>query len=273
MLGTNNYFNRINESLNKKRFQEDEESFNEELVSTKIDIRKNVDLFAEHDEMFDSLKKFPNKQNKVTEEDLYEENGGTAIMIKVDNKLIIAADTRLNAEYNIYTRFSTKIFKIGDFYLTAVGFYGDAYNIFIRLNYELNQYEQYKKMSLSALAQYLHQVLYSRRFFPLYAYCNLGGYENDEAIIYTFDCVGSYQSTSCRVDGSGTKMIQPLLDSWIDGKNFKNYKGISFKDAVDLIKKAFDSAAESDVKTGDTLEIIVNDNGEEQKEYVELRKD
>ncbi|ORD93416.1 PSB6 [Enterospora canceri] len=217
------------------------------------------------------------KKAEVSEADLYEDNGGTTITIKVDNKLIIAADTRLNSDYNIYTRKSTKIHRIGDFFLTTAGFFADGYSIATRLNYALKQYEQYDTISLSSMAQLLHHVLYNNRFFPLYSYCCLSGFETingvKQAMLYSYDCVGSYQSVACRVDGTGTKMIQPLLDSWIDGKNFENYQGIKFDDALNLIKKAFDSAAESDIKTGDHLEVVVVDERGPRNELIDLRKD
>lgn len=243
----------------------------------------NADIFKNlKAETTDVFKNFPVDKNdyfgvrpraNVTEADLYEDNGGTTIMIVVDNKIIIGADTRLNAEYNIYTRKSPKIFQIGKFHLTIAGFFADGYNIFLKLMYELNQYQQYAEMSLSSMARFLHHILYNRRFFPLYSYCCIGGYGNGKATIYDFDCVGSYQSTKCRVNGSGQSMIQPLLDSWIDGKNFNNYKGIEFEDAVKLIKKAFDSAAEADVKTGDHLHLVVVGESGPKEEFMDLRKD
>ncbi|OQS54363.1 PRE7 [Ecytonucleospora hepatopenaei] len=289
MLGTNKYFSNLKNDLfedettefsintetrniinniSAKSKNTKNNFFENSFTKLNKEIKNDLNLLKNKDNDY-----FGNNHREVKEEDLYEDNGGTAIMIKVDNKLIIGADTRLNAEYNIYTRKVQKIYKVGDYYLTTVGFHADGYNIFLKLNYEISQYEQYTKMKLSNLARFLHHVLYNNRFFPLYSYCCLGGFEDGEAKIFTFDCVGSYQESECRVDGTGTKMIQPLLDSWINGKNFNNYKGISFEDAVGLIKKAFDSAAESDVKTGDHLEVIVLDQEKEHREVIDLRKD
>ncbi|KAL6121081.1 hypothetical protein NUSPORA_02058 [Nucleospora cyclopteri] len=233
--------------------------------------RENKDKRSNYDEF---EREYPSRQNNnETEEDLYENNGGTTLAITIDNKLIIAADTRLSADYDIYTRRKSKIYKIGDFYLTTAGFSADGYNVFLSLLYQLKKYEKYKKMKISSVARLLHHILYSRRFFPLYSYCTLSGYENNEATVYSFDCVGSYEKTPCRVDGTGTKMIQPLLDSWIRGNNFENFKKINFGFALNLVKKAFDSAAESDINTGDFLEVIVVDENGEKRELFELRKD
>ena len=276
MFGTNTFFKNIDINFTKKFVEEDPLEFDTPCIIERP--RLTISFSKVIQDVTNVIKHFPtvceqNTENEVKEEDLYEDNGGTTLTIKLQNKLIIAADTRLNAQYNIYTRYSTKIHKIKDYFLTTVGFHADNHKIALTLDYQLKQYEQYDKMTLSALAEFLHHVLYNNRFFPLYSYCCLCGFENGEATIYSYDCIGSYQKTECRVNGSGTAMIQPLFDSWISGKNFENYSQISFEDALCLVKKAFHSAAEADVKTGDYLEIYILDNNKVEKEVIDLRKD
>ncbi|EDQ31381.1 20S proteasome core particle subunit beta 6 [Enterocytozoon bieneusi H348] len=276
MFGTNTFFKNIDINFTKKFVEEDPLEFDTPCIIERP--RLTISFSKVIQDVTNVIKHFPtvceqNTENEVKEEDLYEDNGGTTLTIKLQNKLIIAADTRLNAQYNIYTRYSTKIHKIKDYFLTTVGFHADSHKIALTLDYQLKQYEQYDKMTLSALAEFLHHVLYNNRFFPLYSYCCLCGFENGEATIYSYDCIGSYQKTECRVNGSGTAMIQPLFDSWISGKNFENYSQISFEDALCLVKKAFHSAAEADVKTGDYLEIYILDNNKVEKEVIDLRKD
>lgn len=215
----------------------------------------------------------PNKERPVTQEDVYDMNGGTSLAVTVHNKLIIASDTRHSSEYTINARKMTKIFKIGTFYLTTSGFFADSFEIYTQLSYQMKQYETYGKMSLGALAHILHNLLYSRRFFPYYTYCILSGIDNGEAAVYSYDPVGSYQKTQCRCYGSGAVMIQPLLDSWISGKNFKGFQELSFTEVVELVKKAFDAASERDVTTKDYLEIYIVDEEGEKHEYIELRHD
>lgn len=276
MFETNTFFKSIDNDFAKKFVEEDPLEFDDQCT---IERPIPTVLFSKVIQNTTKIIKQPiilfnkDKENEVKEEDLYEDNGGTTLVIKLQNKLIIAADTRLNAQYNIYTRYSTKIHKIKDYFLTTVGFHADSHKIALILDYQLKQYEQYDTMTLSALAEFLHHVLYNNRFFPLYSYCCLCGFENGEATIYSYDCIGSYQKTECRVNGSGTVMIQPLLDSWISGKNFENYTKIPFEDALHLIKKAFHSAADADVKTGDYLEIYILDNDNVEKEVIDLRKD
>lgn len=211
--------------------------------------------------------------NQATEEDLYESNGGTTLTISVENKIIVASDTRHSSDYTINSRKMTKIYKIGNYFLTTVGFYADGFEVYSKLMYEVKNYETYRKISLQALAHLLHNILYTRRFFPLYTFTCLSGFVNGEAKIYCYDPIGSYQETKCRCDGTGSKMVQPLLDSWVMGKNFKNYQGLDFQSALELVKKAFDAASERDVKTKDYLELYVIEDGAVHHEFIDLRKD
>jgi len=260
----------LNESYTIKR----KELYN----ADKLEIPRTEDKIVLPQMILDTNNLCLDSKNNVTkvsasEDDLYEVNGGTTLSLIVNNKIIIAGDTRHSSEYGINSRKMTKIYKLGNFYLTTAGFFADGFEIYTKLHYQIKMYESYNKMPLNALAHLLHNILYSRRFFPLYSYTCLSGYEDGVATIYSFDCVGNYQKTACRCDGSGSAMVQPLLDSWISGKNFENYSEISFDDAVKLVKKAFDGISERDIKTKDNLEIYVLDGDKVDYQIIPLRRD
>ena len=248
------------------------EDLNNKLIGT-----KKLDNFQLYNKSEDLNNKLIGTKKLDNEPDVYEDNRGTTLALIVKNKLIVAADTRLSAEYNIYSRKMSKIYKIGNIFFTTTGFYADGFEVYNKLLYEIKQYETYANISIKSAAHLLFNILYSRRFFPYYTFSTLSGFENinDELkpVIYSFDCVGNYQPTFCRVDGSGAKMLQPLLDSRISGKNFIGFTEPSFEEAFNLVKKGFDSVAEVDVKTKDVLEIYVADGENVDKEIIHLRKD
>ncbi|KAI4292021.1 20S proteasome subunit beta 6 [Pancytospora philotis] len=215
----------------------------------------------------------PTAARKVSEADVYEDNSGTSLIINVDNKLIIASDTRHSAEYTINSRSMSRIFRIGNFFLATTGFYADSFKVYTMLRHQIKQYERYGKMSLKAAAHLLHNIMYARRFFPFYSYACIAAVEDGVAGIYSYDPIGSYEYTKCRCNGSSAPMIQPLLDSRISGKNFKGFQPPTFEEAVELVKKAFDSAAETDVKTKDAIEMYIVDGDQVTHEFVPLRAD
>lgn len=68
---------------------------------------------------------------------------------------------------------------------------------------------------VESLAQLLGNTLYSRRFMPYYAFNLLCGLKKDtgEGVVYGYDAIGSFDSLSYGVMGTGSEMGAPLLDN------------------------------------------------------------
>lgn len=214
-------------------------------------------------------------------DDLYGDNSGTSLSIVGADFCIVAADTRHSAEYNINTRRATKSFCIDNrFILSTTGFYADSRYIFDSLSYQIDKYQFRfnKKIGIEQAAAALHLLLYTHRFFPKYTYCCLVGFnEENQPKVFSYDPVGSYQETPCRCNGSGTAMLQPMLDSWITRKNWYCEEGKNHvcteEEVIALVKDVFNSVAETDVKTGDNLEVyLIKKDGITRSEYP-LRSD
>lgn len=212
--------------------------------------------------------------------DLYEDNSGTTLAIKGRGYCIVAADTRNSGSFNINTRHTSKLFVIDKrMVLSTAGFYADGVYVSeeLRSTVERYQFEYSSAMDIEQAAAALHIILYSNRFFPKYSFCCLSGYSNEgEERIYSFDPIGSYEKTDCRCYGSGTKMLQPLLDSVISGKNWRGGEGreeMTEERVVGLVRDVFSSAAETDVKTGDALEVYVITASGSRREVYPLRMD
>lgn len=205
----------------------------------------------------------------------YEDNSGTALCLKQEDFIVVAGDTRHSSEMVINSRKMSKIFKVKDFLLTGTGFYADSYEVYIKMVYEIRRYEVDGPISIHSAANLLSKILYSKRFFPYYSYCSLSGFDNGKPYVYAYDPLGSFKAVSCICNGSGSSMIQPLLDSFVDKKNWNNAdcREISQEDAVRLVVKAFGAAAERDVKTKDCLEIYVMRKEGLAYSTVTLRKD
>lgn len=206
----------------------------------------------------------------------YEYNAGTSLAITTDSSIIIASDTRHCSEMGINSREASKIYKLDEFFLVLTGFYADGYDISIRLKYALMDYKSRnnRNIKISSLANLLHNLLYSRRFFPYYSYALLCGFEGDEPCIFSYDPVGSYSKTKCRVDGSSGAMIQPILDSVVDGKNWEcERKILNCEEVEELVKMVFVSATERDVNTGDSLEMVIMKKGAFERREFPLRRD
>lgn len=205
----------------------------------------------------------------------YEDNSGTVVCLRQEDFIVIGGDTRHSSDIVINSREMTKIFQIGDLFLTGTGFYADSHEVYVKMAYEIRQYEVEGSINIHSAANLLSKILYSKRFFPYYSYCVLSGFENGRPYVYSYDPVGSFESVTCICNGSGRSMIQPLLDSFVDKKNWNNagQAQLSQEDCVRLITKAFNAAAERDVKTKDNLEVYVIRENEVERKVFPLRRD
>ncbi|GJN04141.1 hypothetical protein PR202_ga21663 [Eleusine coracana subsp. coracana] len=213
----------------------------------------------------------------------YENNGGTCVAVAGDGYCVVAADTRLSVGYSILTRDHSKICQLADkCILASSGFQGDIKALQKNLAAKELVYEHNhnKKMSCPAMAQLLSNTLYYKRFFPYYTFNVLGGLDSQgKGCVFTYDAVGSYERTGYSAQGTGAKLITPVLDNKLKSPNplilpaRDAVTPLSESEAVDLVKDVFASATERDIYTGDKLEIVVINSSGIHREYIELRKD
>merc|ERR1719408_1170911 len=198
----------------------------------------------------------------------YDYNGGTVLAVAGKDFSIVAGDTRMSTGFNIKSRNVSKIFQINSkTVLGTGGFRGDITTLQKLLTAKSTRYEHQhgETMLPHAVAQSLANTLYGRRFFPYYTWNVLAGLdENGVGVVYSYDPVGNYERVRVSVTGSGESLIQPLLDNQLErqhqslgAKPPPLHIDLELDDAIDLVKDAFVSAGERDIRTGDAVEICV----------------
>lgn len=131
-------------------------------------------------------------------------------------------------------------------------------------------------MSTTAVAQLLSVTLYYRRFFPFYTFNVVGGVDADGVgAVYSYDAIGSVERTPYSVSGTGSALIQSLLDNQVAKKHQPNASTVplTLEETVALVKDAFSSAGERDIYTGDTVEISKITKDGVTTELLQLRRD
>ncbi|KAL1873997.1 hypothetical protein VTK73DRAFT_603 [Phialemonium thermophilum] len=230
--------------------------------------------------------------------DPYTDNGGSTLAIAGSDFTIVAGDTRLTSGYSINTRYYPKVFRIGgstsdqhdaNMVLSVVGFAADGEALKERLDVmcKLYRYRHGKPMSVKACAQRLSTLLYSRRFFPYYAYAILGGLDEEgKGAIYSYDPVGSYEREQSRAAGAAASLITPFLDNQVNFKNQyvpnsgeghalqeRQRRLLSRQEVETLVKDAFDGAVERHIEVGDGLQMLVITSAGIEETYLPLKKD
>jgi len=228
----------------------------------------------------------------------YTDNGGSTLAISGSDFTIIAGDTRSTSGYNINTRYSPKVFKIGGttdsqddatIVLSVVGFAADGEALKERLDavVKMYRYQHGKPMSVKACAQRLSTILYGKRFFPYYVTAILGGLDEEgKGAVYSYDPVGSYEREQCRAAGAAASLIMPFLDNQVNFKNqyipgsgeghaLQEREKIPLKrsEVEDFVKDAFDSAVERHIEVGDGLQMLIITKDGIEEVYKPLKRD
>jgi 20S proteasome subunit beta 6 len=127
------------------------------------------------------------------------------------------------------------------------------------------------------VANLISKTLYGRRFFPYYTFNLVAGLDkNGRGVVYGYDAIGSYGSDRALAQGSGAHMIIPFLDAEVVGYNNPNHHRkpkLTTETARELVVRAFKSAAERDIYTGDKLELLIITKDGIQRSWEQLRRD
>lgn len=192
----------------------------------------------------------------------YDFNGGTIVCIAGKDFVVCAGCTRISTGYEILSRNQSKLFTLTEnTILSAAGCISDITTLRRMIGARLTQYEHSHEelMSSPAVAQLLSVTLYYRRFFPYYAFCMVGGLDEEgRGAVYGYDAVGSYKRDDYGCMGSGQNYIMPILDNLIGHKNRLDENiTLSVEEVVAIVKDIFVIVAERDIYTGDSVEIKV----------------
>ena len=203
----------------------------------------------------------------------YVNNEGTIMAIAGDDYVIVAADKRLSNSYSIVSRDTSKICKLTDnIILSSSGMYADfiALQRYLKASIEIFRSNNKKEPTLDNMAQLLSNTLYRKRFFPYYCFTTLCGKNKDgKFVCYGYDAIGSYEALPNGAQGSGNKLIVPVLDNVIERKGSLNEN-----EAKQLVLETMNGTTNRDIHTGDKVEIVIlRRDGRISKEEYQLRED
>lgn len=150
---------------------------------------------------------------------------------------------------------------------------------FLKLRSERFRWENNRPMNTDAFTSLLSYALYQRRFMPYYSFCAFGGLDaHGRGKLVHFDAVGSAERVRCLGCGKGEALLQPLLDKltrmesdaslWCRNsekgvflseanEDSRSSCALPLSAALELVKEAFEAAAERESSIGDGVQILV----------------
>lgn len=139
----------------------------------------------------------------------------------------------------------------------------------IRADYRAASYfGQVCKSNPDQVATMLSQTLYSRRFFPFYAFCVVSGLDDGVGgggKVYVYDAIGSYEQVAVAAAGTGRELVQPVLDRLFaqadvrPGLGSKHVVEGTADEAVEALCRAYRSVSEREIGVGDKLVVHVSE--------------
>ena len=208
----------------------------------------------------------------------YEFNGGTILAVAGDDYVVLGADTRLSTGYSILSRRVSKAVSLtSTCVIGSGGCYTDIQTLHknLQIRSAMYKHDHACEMGSAQVAQLLSTTLYGRRFFPYYAFNIVAGIDAaGKGVVYTYDAIGSFEPKTYAAQGSGQKLIIPVLDNLVGHKNRLDAQAKrSLEDTVELVKDSFITAGERQINTGDAIELfLITKDGIETRVF-ELKKD
>jgi len=182
---------------------------------------------------------------------------GTVLGITYDGGVVLASDRRIAFNNFLVSKTTKKTFvitpKVG---AACAGLVADMQILSLQISAlaKIRRMEIKRDVPPNTIAKMFSNMLYERRFFPLYTQTIVGGII-DEPKIYTLDPGGSVLPDDYAAVGSGAEMALGVLDP-----QFK--KGMTEQEALDLAVKAIRSASMRDSASGDGIDILlINKDG------------
>lgn len=181
-----------------------------------------------------------------------EELPATALGVKLNDGVILAAERRLSYGTFVLSRSAKKVFRVGRFGIAGAGIMGDIQTLTRLMNIEIKYYELYnnKPISVKAAAKLLSVILYQYKWTPFISELLFGGVDVDGPKLFVLDPIGSLIEDNYASVGSGARIAIGTLESEYE-------PNLSVDKGKELVIKAMKAAIERDVTSGDGIDVLV----------------
>ncbi|MGE5188142.1 MAG: archaeal proteasome endopeptidase complex subunit beta [Betaproteobacteria bacterium] len=179
--------------------------------------------------------------------------GATTVGTIFNGGVILASEKRVTYGNFIMSRGGKKVFKVTDTIgVACAGLVGDMQVLAREMEAQANLYSMDvgRKISVRSAAKLMANVLFNRRYAPLFTQTIIGGLDEDGSALFVLDVLGSLIPDKYAVVGSGTETAMGVLE-----EGFK--ETMSLHDAKALVTRAIKSAISRDAMSGDGIDFLI----------------
>ena len=192
----------------------------------------------------------------------------TALGLRYDGGVILAADRRVSYGSFILSKSARKVFLINERVgISTAGLPGDFQELIdvVRFNLTLYELDTDVKADPINVAKLLQILLYQGRFRGIYyAEMVVGGISSAGPQILVLDPVGGLMEEDFAAVGTGAQIATGILERGYREK-------MKREEALDLVEKAMKEALSRDALSGDGIDILLIEPERHEFKFIPLR--
>jgi len=192
--------------------------------------------------------------------------GATAVGIKTEEGVVLAAEKRVSYGGFVMSRGGKKVFTIKDrFGLAFAGLFSDIQTLNRTMNVLIHSYEleNNRPISVYSAARLLSIILYQNKWLPFISEVIFGGVDETGTHLYVMDMLGSLIEDVYAAIGSGAPIAIGIIES-------KYRDGIPLDEAAQIAVEAVSAAIKRDALSGDGVDVVTIRPGKVTEKFVSL---
>jgi proteasome beta subunit len=179
--------------------------------------------------------------------------GATTVGLIFNGGVILAAEKRVTYGYFIMSKGGKKVFKVSDSIgVACAGLVGDMQILAKEMEAQANLYSMDvgRKISVRSAAKLMANVLFNRRYAPLFTQTIVGGIDEEGPELFVLDVLGSLIPDKYAAVGTGTELAIGVIE--------EGYKEtLTASQAKELVIRAIKSAISRDSMSGDGIDCLI----------------
>ena len=193
--------------------------------------------------------------------------GATAVGLRTENAVILAAEKRVSYGGFIMSRAGRKVFLIKDRYGVAfAGLFADIQTLRRLMNVEIHSYEieNGRPITVRSAARLLSVILYQYKLMPFLSEVIFGGIDNEGVHLYIMDSLGSLIEDDYAAIGTGAPVAIGIIES-------RYKKDMKVEEAEQLVIDSVKAAISRDAVSGDGVDVVVITHGKSWEKSIAIK--